>query len=331
MRRRKFISLLGGAAMSAISWPLTVCAQQPAMPVVGLLISYSLDPSGQRLLAAFREGLKESGYEEGRNVMIEYLSAEGHYDRLPALAADLVRGRVAVIAAVGGSPAALAAKVATASIPIVFQIGVDPVHDGLVASLNRPSGNLTGIANLAVEIGPKRLELLRELLPSATVVGALVNPTRRNAEIESRELQAAARRLEIKLHLLHASTDSDLDMVFAALDQLQAGGLVISGDPFFNSRSEQLGALTVRNAVPAIYQFRDFVAAGGLISYGTSLTNAHRLAGIYVGRILKGEKPADLPVQQSTKVELVINLKTAKTLGLEVPPTLLARADEVIE
>jgi putative ABC transport system substrate-binding protein len=247
------------------------------------------------------------------------------------LARDLVSRRSTVIAAVGGSPAALAAKVATMSIPIVFQVGVDPVEAGLVESLSRPGGNLTGIANLAVEVGPKRLELLHQLVPTAIVIAVLINPTRSNVDTETRELQAAANQLRIKLHVLNASADGDFDTVFAHLVELHAGGLVISGDPFFNSRSEQLAALAIRHGVPAVYQFHEFAAAGGLVSYGSSITNTHRLAGIYTGRILKGEKPADLPVQQSTKVELIINLKTAKALGLEVPPTLLARADEVIE
>ena len=328
IRRREFITLLGGAAAA---WPVVARAQQPAMPVVGSLISYSLDQSGLRLLSAFRDGLKEAGYEDGRNVAIEYRSAEGHYDRLPALARDLVSRRSTVIAAVGGSPAALAAKVATMSIPIVFQVGVDPVEAGLVESLSRPGGNLTGIANLAVEVGPKRLELLQQLVPTAIVIAVLINPTRSNVDTETRELQAAANQLRIKLHMLHASAAADFDTVFTHLVELHAGGLVISGDPFFNSRSEQLAALAIRHGVPAVYQFHEFAAAGGLVSYGSSITNTHRLAGIYTGRILKGEKPADLPVQQSTKVELIINLKTAKALGLEVPPTLLARADEVIE
>jgi putative tryptophan/tyrosine transport system substrate-binding protein len=328
MRRREFISLLGGATAA---WPVAARAQQPMMPVIGILISYSLDRSGQRLLSAFREGLKESGYEEGRNVAIEYHSAEGQYGRLPALAVDLVRRRSAVIAAVGGSPAALAAKLATTSIPIVFQVGVDPVVAGLVASLSRPGGNLTGVTNLSVEVGPKRLELLRELVPAASDVAVLFNPTRSNAEAELRDLQGAAHLLGIKLHALEAGTDNEFETVFANLIQLRAGGLVISGDPFFNSRSEQLAALAMRHGVPAVYQFHEFAAAGGLISYGSSITDTHRLAGIYTGRILRGEKPADLPVQQSTKVELIINLKTAKALGVTVPSSLLARADEVIE
>ena len=328
MKRREFITILGGVAAS---WPLAASAQQPAMPVIGVLISYSLDRSGQRLLSAFREGLKESGYEEGRNVAIEYRSAEGQYGRLPALAGDLVRIRSAVIAAVGGSPAALAAKLATTSLPVVFQVGVDPVEAGLVASLSRPGGNLTGVANLAVRVGPKRLELLRELVPTARDIAVLLNPNRSNAEAELRDLHGAAHLLGIKLHVLEARTDNEFETVFANVVRLRAGGLVISGDPFFNSRSEQLAALAMRHRVPAVYQFHEFAAAGGLISYGSSITDTHRLAGVYAGRVLRGEKPADLPVQQSTKVELIINLKTAKALAVTVPPTLLARADEVIE
>ena len=328
MKRREFITLLGGAAAT---WPLSARAQQTAMPVVEVLISYSLDRSGQRLLSAFREGLKESGYEEGRNVAIEYRSAEGQYGRLPALAVDLVRIRSAVIAAVGGSPAALAAQLATTSLPIVFQVGVDPVQAGLVASLSRPGANLTGVANLAVRGGPKRLELLRELVPTAGDIAVLVNPTRSNIEAELRDLHEAAHLLGIKLHVLKARTDNEFETVFTNVVQLRARGLVISGDPFFNSRSEQLAVLAARHGLPAVYQFHEFAAAGGLISYGSSLMDMHRLAGVYTGRVLGGEKPADLPVQQSTKVELIINLKTARALGIEIPPTLLARADEVIE
>jgi ABC-type uncharacterized transport system substrate-binding protein len=328
MRRREFITLLGGAAAA---WPLGALAQQLAMPVVGFLASYSLDQSGQRLAGAFRDGLQEVGYEEERNVKIEYSSAEGNYNRLPGLADDLVNRRVNVIAAVGGSPAALAAKQATTSVPIVFQVGVDPVQLGLVASLSRPAGNVTGIANLAVELGPKRVELLRELVPAASTIAVLINPSSPVANIQSQEIQAAARTLGLQVHVLHASADRELEPAFAKLRSLGASGLVIGGDPFFNSRSEQLATLASRYAVPAAYQFREFTTAGGLISYGSSLVDAHRQAGAYTGRILKGEKPADLPVQQATKVELIINMKTAKAFGLTVPLPLLGRADEVIE
>ena len=327
MRRREFIALAGAAA----GLPLAVRAQQPAMPVVGFLGSASREQYVSPV-RAFQQGLGETGYVEGRNVAIEYRWADDQYDRLPALAAGLVDRHVAVIAATGGSPAALAAKRATTTIPIVFQIGVDPVGAGLVGSLNRPGGNVTGFVNLALEVGPKRLELFHELMPAATVVALLVNPTSPAvAEKVQTDMQAAARTLGLKLHVLHASSERDFESVFAAVVQLQAGGLVIGGDPVFNSRSEQIAAMAVRHKVPAIYQFRPFAAAGGLVSYGSNITELHRQTGIYVGRILKGEKPADLPVQQSTTVELIVNLRTAKALGLEVPLTLLARADEVIE
>jgi putative ABC transport system substrate-binding protein len=325
LRRRQFITLLSGAA----AWPVVARAQQTAMPVIGFLNSRapSDDP---HLLAAFRRGLKEAGYIEGQDVAIEYRFAENQYDRLPALAADLVRHQVAVIAANGF--AAQTAKAATATIPIVFTAGFDPVEVGLVASLNQPGGNITGVSILDVELGPKRLELLHELVPTANIIAVLVNPTDpARAETISRDLQAAGRTLGLQLHVLQASTDRDFDKVFASLVQLRVGGLVIGGEPFFNTRSEQLGALTLRHAMPTIYQFRAFAAAGGLVSYGSSLTDSYRLVGVYSGRILKGEKPADLPVQASTKYELVINLKTAKALGLEIPPSLLARTDEVIE
>jgi len=328
MQRRDFITLLGGAAAA---WPLTARAQQPPLPVIGFLSTASPDLYAIRL-RAFRQGLKEAGYVEGQNVAIEYRWAEGQNNRLPVLAAELVHRHVDVIVAGGGSPSVVAAKAATATIPIVFAVAVDPVKTGLVASLNRPGGNLTGITNLNVEVGPKRLELLRELLPTTTIIALLVNPTNPSvAEPFTRALKAAASTLGLQLHVLQASTEQDFDKVFAALVQLRAGALVIGPDTFFNARSEQLAALSLRHAMPAIFQYREFAVAGGLISYGTDETEFYRLVGVYAGRILKGEKAADLPVQQSTKVELIINLKTAKALGLTVPLPLIGRADEVIE
>jgi putative ABC transport system substrate-binding protein len=326
VKRREFITLLGG---TAVGWPLAARAQQPAVPVIGFLNGAS--PEGYApYVAAFHQGLKEAGYVEGQNVAIEYRWAEGQYDRLPALAADLVRRQVVVIAA-GTNPAAPAAKAATATIPIVFTTGLDPVQAGLVASLNRPGGNLTGVTSLAVEVGPKGLELLHELVPTATVIALLVNPTNPSAEALSRDLQPAARALGLQLHILHASTERDFDTVFATLLQLRAGGLVIGTDGFFIAQIEQLATRTVRHGVPAIFQYREFTAAGGLMSYGVSNRDLYRLVGVYTGRILRGEKPADLPVQRVTKVELAINLKTAKALGITFPITLLGRADEVIE
>ena len=326
MRRRAFITLLGGAA----AWPLAARAQQPAMPVIGFLHSGWPDEIADRL-RGFHQGLGETGYVDGRNVALEYRWADNKYDRLPALAADLVRRQVTVIAAPGSVPSALAAKAATATIPIVFSVGIDPVEFGLVASLNRPGGNLTGITSLNVEVGPKRLELLHELVPSATMIALLVNPTNPNAETLSRDAQAAAHSLGLQLQVLHASSERDFDTVFASLVQLRIGGLVVGIDPFIGTRIEQIAALALRHTMPTIYQFREFAAAGGLMTYGTNTADTFRGAGVYTGRILKGEKPADLPVQQATKVELIINLKTAKLFGLTVPPGMLARADEVIE
>ena len=325
MKRRDFITLLGGAA----AWPLAARAQQAAMPVVGFL-NTRVPGADPHLLAAFRRGLKETGYVEGQNVAIEYRWAYNQYDRLPALAADLVRRQVTVIAAIG-SPSAPAAKATTTTIPIVFIIGFDPVEVGLVTSLNRPGGNLTGVTVLGVELGSKRLELLHELAPTANIVAALVNPNTPAAETQSTDLQTAARSLGLKLHVLHASSERDFDTVFASLLQLGAGGLVVGNDTFFSTRSEQLAALALRHGVPAIFQYRQFVEAGGLMSYGGDLADNYRLTGVYTGRVLKGENPADLPVMQSTKVQLIINLKTARALGLAVPLSLLGRADEVIE
>ena len=328
IRRREFITLLGG---TAAAWPLAARAQQPTMPVIGFLSSASPNLYSDRL-RTFREGLKEAGYVAGRNVEIDYRWAEGHNDRLPALAAELVHREVTVIAAAGGTPSALAAKAATATIPIVFGVAVDPVEVGLVASLNRPGGNLTGVTNLNAEVGPKRLELLHELLPAATIIAVLVDPTSPTlAEAFLRDLQAAARDLGVRLHVLQASKEGDFDTVFATLIQLRASALIIGPSTYFVARSEQLAALAVRHAVPTIFHYRPFAAAGGLMSYGSSETNYYRLVGIYAGRILKGEKLADLPVQQATKVELIINLKTARALGLTIPLPLIGRADEVIE
>jgi putative tryptophan/tyrosine transport system substrate-binding protein len=330
-KRREFVTLLGGAAALSINWPLATRAQQPAMPVVGFLSTASPRLYEHRL-RPFREGLKEAGYVEGRNVEIDYRWAEAQDNRLPVLASELVQRRVAVIVAAGGTPSAVAAKAATTTIPVVFGVAVDPVEVGLVASLNRPGGNMTGVTNLNVEVGPKRLELLHELLPSVTVIGVLVNPASPAiAESFTRGMQVAARTLGLQLHVLHASSEREFDTVFATLAQLRAGALVISPDVFYNARSEQLAALTVRHAVPAIFQYRAFVEAGGLMSYGSDETEYYRLVGVYAARILKGERPADLPIQQSTKVELIINLKTAKALGITIPLPLVGRADEVIE
>jgi putative ABC transport system substrate-binding protein len=324
MRRREFIAIVGGAAAA---WPLAARAQQT--PVVGFLNGASAWEYAH-VVAAFRQGLSETGNEEGRNVLVDYRWAEGHYDRLPTLAADLVRRQVAVIAS-GGNAAVRAAKAATNTISIVFYVGGNPVELGLVASLNRPGGNATGVVSMNDELGPKRLELVHGLVPAATTIAALVNPTNPGMETESRGLQMAARTLAVQLQILHARTEHEIEIAFAGLAQLRTGALVIASDAFFNARSEQFAALALRHAVPTIFQFRDFTAAGGLMSYGGSLADQYRLVGSYTGRILKGENPADLPVQQSTKVELIINLKTAKAFGLTVPLALLGRADEVIE
>jgi putative tryptophan/tyrosine transport system substrate-binding protein len=327
MRRREFISLLGGA----VAWPLAARAQQPAMPVVGFVNAGSLE--GYRpMVAAFRQGLQESGYAEGRDVAIEYHWADGKNDRLPAIVADLVRRQVAVIAATS-TPAALAAKAATTTIPIVFEIGSDPIALGLVASLSRPGGNVTGVTQLGLELASKRLEVLHELLPTARVMALLVNPTNQAAsERASRAVLSAAETLGLKLHVLYASSERDFDGVFANLIQLRAGGLILGGgDALLAGGSRELAALALRYAVPTGGANRQFVAAGGLASYGGAITDAYHLAGVYTGRVLKGQKAGELPVQQATKVELFLNLKTAKALGITFPITLLGRADEVIE
>jgi len=330
MKRREFITLLGSAAAA---WPLAALAQQPAMPVVGFLNAASPDLFAH-VVRAFHLGLSETGYVEGRNVAIEYRWAENQYDRLPELAAELVRRRVSVITTGSSTLAALAAKAATTTLPIVFLMGADPVQFGLVASLNRPGGNLTGITTLNLEMTPKRLQVLRELLPTTTIMAVLVNPTNAPATVETevRQVQAAAHTLGLQMvHVLQASTERDLDSAFSTLIQRRAGGLVISADTFFSGKSVELAALASRHAVPTISPYRDYVTAGGLMSYGGSVTELYRLAGVYTGRILKGEQPADLPVQQVTKVQLAINLKTAKALGLTVPTSLIGRADEIIE
>jgi putative ABC transport system substrate-binding protein len=329
MRRRKFIAaLLGGVTAT---WPLVSRAQQPAMPVIGYLGAETPERFGIRL-SAFRQGLSEMGYDEGRNVAIEYRWANGQNHRLPELAADLVNRKVAVIAVPGSGFAALAAKDATKTIPIVFEIGLDPVTAGLVRSLSRPEGNVTGITSLNATVTPKGLELLHELIPQSKSFSVLVNPANRvNFDIAMKGLEASSRTLGLQLQILNASTEPEIEAAFAKLAQLQGGGLIIAADTFFNSRPQQLAALTLKHAVPAVHTVREFAASGGLVSYGGNIRDTHRQAGIYTARILKGEKPADLPVQQATKVELYINLKTAKALGIAVPLPLSGRADELFE
>jgi len=327
VRRREFITLVGGAA---VAWPLAARAQQAPMPVVGFVNADSAQVWA-RPLSAFLNGLGEAGYVEGRNVTIEYRWADSHYDRLPEMIADLVHRQVSVIAATGTS-AALAAKTATTTIPIVFEMASDPVKLGLVASLNRPDGNITGVSQLAVGIVPKELELLHELLPAARTIALLVNPAAPAiADTETQEVQSAAKTLGLELYVLHASTERDFEAAFAQVTQMHAGGLVIGTDALFTGRTAQLAALAIQRAVPTVYKGRDFAAAGGLLSYGADFTATYRLAGTYTGRVLKGEKPADLPAQQATKIEMFLNLKTAKALGINVPLTLLGRADEVFE
>jgi putative tryptophan/tyrosine transport system substrate-binding protein len=327
MRRREFITLIGGAAAS---WPLAGRAQQPTLPVVGFLGTGSAESDAFRA-AAVRQGLMEAGYVEGRNVAFEYRWAEDQYERLPALAADLARRDVAVIIAIGGITSAVAAKPATATIPIIFAIGADPIKVGLVASLNRPGGNMTGVAFLVATLVAKQFEVLHETVPKTALIGYLVNPTVANYEADTKEALAAAESVDQKLLVLQARTDSELEAAFVTLVQQRVGALVVGGDPFFLTRRAKIVELAAQHKVPAIYPLKEYAMAGGLMSYGTSITEALRVAGLYAGRILKGEKPGDLPVQQSTKVELVVNLKTAKGLGLTVPLSLLGRADEVIE
>ena len=324
MKRRNFLAGLVG-----IAWPLTALAQQPAMPVVGFLNSASPQPF-ENYVAGFRAGLKETGYVDGQNVAIEFRWAEGHYDRLPGMAADLVR-KVAVLVATGGSPAVLAAKAATTTVPIVFTIGGDPVRLGIVTSLSRPGGNMTGVDMFVNQMETKRLGLLRALVPKADLIAILLNPKNPIATDQMKEVQEVARATGQQIQILPASSESEINAAFTTVVQLHAAAMLVCGDPFFNSQRDKIIAQAAQHAIPAIYEQREHALAGGLMSYGTSLSDGYRQAGIYVGRILNGEKPADLPVLQSTKFEFVINLKTAKALGIEVPPNLAAEADETIE
>ena len=327
MRRREVITVLAGAA----AWTFPARAQTPTtMPVVGYLGPESPQTFASRV-KAFRDGLAQAGYVEGRNVAIEFRWAEGHYDRLSALAADLVDRQVALLVAPGGAPVALAAKSATATIPVVFEMGGDPVALGVVRSLNRPEGNLTGVSSLSVALGPKRIEVLHEVLPTAATIAVAVNPTSPTADAQRANMEEAAKRLGLRLHVLHASTEQEFEAVFAALPPVGASGLAFTSDPFYANRSEQLARLAVRHGIPAVHQSRDFTLAGGLMSYGGNFVQSHQQAGAYAGRILRGEKPSDLPVREVTGVELFINLKAARGFGITVPRTLLTRADEVIE
>jgi putative ABC transport system substrate-binding protein len=328
MRRREFLGVIGGAA--AVAWPLAVGAQQPVMPVIGWLSGIS-PGIGQPQLAAFRKALADAGFIEDRNFRIEFLWAEGKFDRLPSMAADLVARRVSLIVSGGGEQAVLAAKAATSTIPIVMVVGGDPVKTGLVASLNRPSGNITGATLFAQEMESKRLGLLLEALPAAKTIAALFNPGNQYVELQMRDVRQVAQRAGVELVILNASTESEFEGVFATMAQRKAGGLLVGADPYFDSRRARLIGLAAQHRLPAIYEWREFALHGGLMSYGTVLADAYRQAGDYAGRILKGEKPGDLPVVQPTKFQFVINLKTAKALGIEVPPMLSARADEVIE
>jgi putative ABC transport system substrate-binding protein len=326
MRRREFIRFVGGAT----AWPLAARGQPASPRVVGLLSPNSTSADAPRLMA-LRQGLRETGWVERQNVMLEYRGAAGHYDQLPILAGDLVRHQVNIIVTLGGIPAARAAKAATSAIPIVFYVGGDPVENGLISSLNRPGGNLTGVSTLNTELAPKRLELLHEILPNRVMVAALLNPTNPLHEPVSKELEAAARTTGLDVQIFYASSEREIDAAFVALRERGAKALVIGNDPFFNSRVEQIATLALGDHVPTIYQYREFAAAGGLMSYGGSVSDLFHQIGIYAGRILNGENPADLPVQQLTKVELIINLRTAKALGITMPISLLGRADEVIE
>jgi len=326
VRRRDFIALVGGV----VAWPVRVLAQRQAMPVIGFLSSRSALESAD-VVAAFHRGLTASGWAAGRAPTVEYRWADGQYDQLPALAAELVRRPVSVLVAVGGEPSALAAKGATSTIPIVFTVGGDPVKIGLVSSLSRPGGNATGISLLTTAPEAKRFGIVRELMPSAALVGVLINPNYQEAEGQSHDLREAAGKLGQQIHIMNARTEGEIDTAFATFKRLQVNALLLSSDPFFVSRRSRLIALAARYAIPAVYDFREFAIDGGLLSYGANLADGYRRVGVYTGKILDGTKPADLPVQQSTKFELVINLKTAKTLGIEIPPTLFALADEVIE